>query len=116
MRKKLFLAIAIIACAANGFASNEVVNPLEGLEINPSSSTNYVEEGVGILEIPNAGICSTTSYGYYTTTSPTQTTGLDGQTYYIAFRTYVTTGQCTTCTFMGHGGTRTETSCWGWGY
>lgn len=69
----------MIACAANGFASNEVVNILEDLNINPPSSTISLQEEV---ETPNfSRYCSTTTYGYYTTVTLHEGIGMDNRPY-----------------------------------
>lgn len=117
MRKKLFLAIAMIAYAANGFASNEVTNTLEDSKINLSLLTSNDEESTEMLETPSfSKWCSTTSYGYYTSTSLYEGTDMTGQPYSQVVITYVITGECTTCTAMGHDGVATTTECWGYGY
>lgn len=114
MRKKLFLAIAMIAYAANGFASNEVTNTLEESDINLPSSTISLQEGV---ETPNfSRLCSTTTYGYYTTVTLHEGTDMAGQHYSYAIVSYVETGRCTTCISMGHSGTATTKTCTGYGY
>lgn len=116
MRKKLFLAITMIACAANGFASNEVVNILEDLNINPQLTTS-IQEGSEVIEIPDfTRYCSTTTYGYYTTVTLHEGTGMDGRPYSYAIVSYVKTGECTTCISMGHSGTATTKTCSGYGY
>lgn len=115
MRKKLFLAIAMIAYAANGFASNEVTNTLEDLITN-EISTISVEERSEKLEAPSSSICNTTYYGQYITQLVSEGYGIDGNYHVTTTTIYQITGQCTSCVSMGHGGTATTTTCSGYGY
>lgn len=111
MIKILFLAIAMIAYAANGFASNEVVNTLEDLNINPPATIS-VKKGAENLEGPGWGICSTVTYRQVAGFVQTEYTGMDGQVYTTTTFNYVITGQCKTCAYIG--GNTTE--CWGSGW
>ncbi|RRA96809.1 hypothetical protein [Paenimyroides viscosum] len=105
----------MIAFAANGFASNEVVNTLEDSNINPPV-TNVLENETENSE-GGYQICSTTTYGRYVQTFVDEgTSPVTGQPYYNVTLVYEVTGQCTTCTAMGHTGVQTTTSCWGYGY
>lgn len=115
MRKKLFLAIAMIAYSANGFASNEVVNTLEDSNINPPKSSISSEKATESLE-GGYRICSTVEYKRPMGVYLTEYTGMDGQVYTTTTWYYVTTGACTTCTSMGHNGTSSSTTCWGYGF
>ena len=105
----------MIAYAANGFASNEVVNTLEDSNINPPKSSISSEEATESLE-GGYRICSTVEYRQPMGFILTEYTGMDGQVYTTTTLNYVTTGACTTCTYFGHGGTSSSKTCWGYGY
>lgn len=106
MKKLLFSALACVAFAGSGFASNEIIVDLPSV---PEEKSKVVDKEV---EEGGFGICNTTYYGYYQTYQITQSTGLDGVTRIHVFSVFRTTGGCETCHYLG--GSTTE--CWGFGY
>lgn len=112
MKKLLFSALACVAFAGSGFASNEIIVDLPSVPEEKVDSTvinskdDKTENGVSAIE------CNTTLYGRYLTQIVNEGIGMDGQYHYSTTTVYKIVGGCETCYHLNG----TVTKCWGFGW
>jgi|SRR5690554_474808 len=116
MKNLLFSALAFVAFAGSGFASNEIVSDFLAITVEKSEIVNQVVDSSE--DAIMSGVCHTYTYGYYRVVSlePSKSPDLSQKDNVIVTMQYVITGQCERCLLMGHDGVVTTENCWGTGF
>ena len=114
MKKLLFSALACVAFAGSGFASNEIVVDLPSVPEEKVDST-AINSKDKTENVTAKGHCTTETYGYYQgyTISPSTIMDPNMEHSYTITYHFVITGQCTICHLMGPNGVAVTRDCWG---